>query len=98
MTKISSVTLIVQFNFVVRLRTIIGFSRKTVIYKCIICFELQTTKLSATVSHCDTQPASKRVFKFNERKPWYAGKSVEAPAGPALPCKRHLLTVFSGFL
>lgn len=85
MTKLSSVTLMVcslQFNFAARPRTIVYFSRKTVIYKHAICFELQTAKLSATVSLCDMRSVYKQVvFKLNERKPGTL-RSVEAACRP----------------
>jgi hypothetical protein len=84
MTKVSSMTLRVcslQFNFATRFRTMVGFSRKTVIYKQAICFELQIAKLSAPVSHCDMWSPKQAVFKFNERKPG-ALQSVEAACRP----------------
>lgn len=93
MTKVSSRTLVVcslQFNFAARFRTIVGFSRKTVIYKQAICFELQIAKLSATVSHCDMWSTSKLYLNLMRGSLGYC-KVWKLPAGPALPCKWHLL-------
>lgn len=93
MTKVSSVTLMVcslQFNFAVRFRTIVGFSRKTGIYKHTICFELQIAKLSATVSHCDMWSTSK-WFLTLMRGSLVHCEVWKLPAGPALSCKWYLL-------
>lgn len=88
MTKVSSVTLMVcslQFNSAVRFRTIVGFSRKTGIYKHVICFELQIAKLSATASHGDMWYLKLMRGSLVHWEGW------ELPAGPALPCKWRFL-------
>lgn len=84
MTKVSSVTLVVcslQVNSAVRFRTIVGFSRKTGIYKHVICFELQIAKLSATASHGDMWYLKLMRGSLVHWEGW------ELLAGPALPCK-----------
>lgn len=79
-----------QFNFTARLRTIVGFLRTTVIYKHAICFELQIAKLSATARHCDMWSTSKWYLNLMRGSLVYC-KVWKLPAGPALPCKWHLL-------
>lgn len=97
MTKVSSVTWRVwslQFNFASRFRTIVGFSRKTVIYKQAICFELQIAKLSAAVSHCDMRSTGKLYLNLMRGSlvDWDVGKLL------CLPARRHLLPLLGKIL